>query len=470
MRLISGMVLAALLPAAGAAQDAVIRLEARRGDEAAFQAARDWSSRFDDVVMFPLKGDWVAIGLGPMPEAEARARLGQLRQAGAIPADSFVAPPAEGLRRVAATTPAGDDMPSPASDTAEPTAPGHDADTASDPGTLPDDVATGASAVAATAPADRPAAPVLAQGSHIRLAARRSRDEADEVLTSWRQTFPEAGLWQLPNGWFAVTLGPMEPTTARAWLGAFRAAGILPRDAFVSDAAELGRPVDPGKAPDLPPPGDVRDMPPPTEIQRALRWAGHYDGPIDGKIGPGTRAAITAEIVAQRLAPDAPTAMRRLMERRDAWRRQMGLTTLRDDHTALTVTAPMDRLAFDRAERALSIYGPRDDSGAALILFAQEGGQQELQDLAGLVTALGWVPNPERRITPGHVRLEGRNDTHLGLAEGWVRDGRAEGYVLIWPADDEENQRRIAAELSDSLRRTEPDVASRGAAAPAGQP
>src|SRR5690606_31908878 len=121
-----------------------------------------------------------------------------------------------------------------------------------------------------------------------------------------------------------------------------------------------------------------------------------------------------------------------------------------------TVTAPMRALTFDRAERALSIYGPKDGSGAALILFSQPGGQQELLDLAGLVTALGWVPQPDRVVKQGHVTLRGANDAHIGAAEGWVRDGRAEGYVLIWPASDPETQTRLQAEISDSLTRHGP--------------
>ena len=77
-------------------------------------------------------------------------------------------------------------------------------------------------------------------------------------------------------------------------------------------------------------------------------------------------------------------------------------------------------------------------------------------DLSGLVIALGWVPKPVRDVQPGAITLDGRNDSHIGHAEGRVRDGRAEGFVLIWPEGDEENQRRVAAELSDSFNRSAP--------------
>ena len=100
-------------------------------------------------------------------------------------------------------------------------------------------------------------------------------------------------------------------------------------------------------------------------------------------------------------------------------------------------------------------------------MAGQPGGQQELLDLSGLVTALGWVPQPVRDIKPGHVLLEGANEAHIGRAEGWVRDGRAEGFVLIWPAADAEGQARIAAEMSDSFARQGPAANDRAATEPA---
>ena len=39
-------------------------------------------------------------------------------------------------------------------------------------------------------------------------------------------------------------------------------------------------------------------MPPVAEVQRALRWAGLYDGALDGQSGPATRAAIDARVAA----------------------------------------------------------------------------------------------------------------------------------------------------------------------------
>lgn len=412
MRRLAVMVLAATLPGAAMAQDALIRLEAKQAPDVAAARAAGWAERFEDVVTLPLSGGWTGIALGPMDRDAALARLADLKAKGVVPADSFVTEAAAGTE----LTPLGD-----------------------------------APVAAATEPV--PAPPV---GSYLQLESFQDRAEADAALTRNRQEFAGAGLWELPNGWFTIALGPVEENVARAWLPVLKGAELIPKDALVTQAADLGQALDKGQAPELGAVGPSEPMPPLDQVQRALRWAGLYDGQIDGRDGPKTQAAIKAEIATARVSTDAGTAMRLLAERRDEWRQTMGLETLDDAATGLTLTAPMQALTFDRAERALSIYGPANGSGAAMILFSQPGGQQELLDLAGLVTALGWVPSPERMIKRGHVTLAGENNDHIGAAEGWVRDGRAEGYVLIWPVADRDNQPRVLAEISDSLTRKSP--------------
>ncbi len=452
MRRFHWLLMAAWLPGAVWAQDggAVIRIEAKRGEAATAEAAASWSAQFPDVVTFRVPGGWTAIGLGPQTPAEAAARLESLKAEGKIPADSFVAEPGSNVTLTAV-------------------APTGDAPVAETPAEAPAaEVATDETAATDPAPAETPVPAPDAPNHYLRLEALPDRTDADGALERWRETFADAGLWQLPNDRFAVALGPLSEASATAWLAAFKSAGAAPRDAFLATGEELGTQVVAGAAPDLPaPPEAAAEMPPLDEVQRALRWAGFYDGKIDGKGGPKTEAAINAEILAERLSPDAGTAMQKLIERRSAWRSELGLSQLQDAHTGLSATVPMDKLAFDRNERALAIYGPKDGSGAALILFSQPGGQQDLLDLSGLVIALGWVPQPTRDVQPGSITLDGRNDTHIGHAEGQVRDGRAEGFVLIWPVSDAENQQRLAAELSDSFARFAPAANDAPVAAPA---
>ena len=223
MRRLALVVMAAGLPLAGFAQDAVIRIESKRDAEAAAAAAR-WASQFDDVVTFPLPRGWTAIAIGPLSPEEAGKRIGALKEARQIPLDSFVTVPEEGV----VLTPAGEAAPV-------------------------------AQAPAAPQP-DRPA-----PGAYLRLQSVQTRADADAALAEWRKTFPEAGLTELPNGWFGVTLGPVDRAAADAWIKVFKDGDLVPDDAFVSDAAELGSAIQAGAAPDLPAPPPVpAEMPPPA--------------------------------------------------------------------------------------------------------------------------------------------------------------------------------------------------------------
>ncbi len=436
-----------LLMATGAfAEDVVIRIEAKRGEAAAKAAATAWSASFPDIVTFPLGDEWIGIAIGPMPRESAEPRLESLKAENKIPNDSFIAAAAGRNLSQVATTPV------PATGAAT----GATDTTAA----APAETVTATEAPAVTTPAEPPAPAVAAPGFYIRVQTVADRAKADEALAKWHATFPEAGIWQVKNGRFAIGIGPVDEATARAWLAAFRKAEVVTKDAFVASDDEMGTVVTAGTTPNLGAPASaettVPAMPDLADIQRALRWEGHYDGAIDGKDGPKTQQSIAREVVALRLHPEPALAMQALIARREAWRQEIGLAELRDEATGLALPAPLDKLKFDRAERALSIYGPKDDSGAALILFSQPGGRQEMLDLTGLVTALGWVPAPERMISGDSAVLKGENETHIGFAEAHVIDGHAQGFVLIWPRADAENQHRMAIEIADAITRFAP--------------
>ncbi len=67
-----------------------IQIEARPTEAIAVERAQAYAARLPDVSGFQLRSGWFAITLGPYPEAEAEARLAQLRATGAIPADSYL--------------------------------------------------------------------------------------------------------------------------------------------------------------------------------------------------------------------------------------------------------------------------------------------------------------------------------------------------------------------------------------------
>lgn len=81
-----------LMPAvqADAQQEAWIQIEAHPDLAEATARARAYGGTVEDINGFALGGRWYAVALGPYDPAEARATLRRLREAGAIPRDSYV--------------------------------------------------------------------------------------------------------------------------------------------------------------------------------------------------------------------------------------------------------------------------------------------------------------------------------------------------------------------------------------------
>ncbi|MRX50636.1 peptidoglycan-binding protein [Paracoccus sp. S-4012] len=416
------------LPEAAAATHQ-IQLQATPGATAGVELLARWREQFPDAGLWLQPGGWYSIALPAQPEAEAQARLDALIGEGRIPADAFLTAAAEmgelidapdNVGEAVADATAGMESPAGAEDAA---AGGPEPDAEAQSGE------TAAAAFESEAVADEPVA-----GEPV-----ASDDVSPEVAASEGVE----GAAQPPE-----VVADAEDTTANAEAAS---------EGAPAEGTDAGEPA-PEAAEDTvteapPAPATPAVMPPIEDIQQALRWAGYYDGPIDGISGPGTQAAIEAEIEAVSPGADPAEAMVALLARREAWREELGLWPLRDAETGITLTAPTARLAFDRVEHGLSIYGPKDGSGAALILFAQEGDAAAMSELAGFVTALGWVPDPERVEERNRIVLEGADGDHASRAELRLVDGVVEGFVLIWPAADADNARRLAVEAAESFVR-----------------
>lgn len=88
LRLAAGMFLTTSV--AALAQSAWVQVEAQPSLAEAQAAARNYAGRLENVAGFDLPGRWYGVALGPFSEAEAEARLIDLRARGLIPGDAFI--------------------------------------------------------------------------------------------------------------------------------------------------------------------------------------------------------------------------------------------------------------------------------------------------------------------------------------------------------------------------------------------
>lgn len=92
-RLLAALLATGFFSGPGWAQDGGVwlQVEARPTLSQAEARARAYAGRFDAVSGYALGSGWYGIALGPYDPAEARRLLGELKAAGAIPGDAFVA-------------------------------------------------------------------------------------------------------------------------------------------------------------------------------------------------------------------------------------------------------------------------------------------------------------------------------------------------------------------------------------------
>jgi peptidoglycan hydrolase-like protein with peptidoglycan-binding domain len=185
------------------------------------------------------------------------------------------------------------------------------------------------------------------------------------------------------------------------------------------------------------------------DLQTALQFKGFYTAAIDGAFGPGTRASMSAWQAASGYEPTGVLTTRQRAELIDSWlsvTRSLGLAPLVDARAGVEMTAPLGLVAFDRYEPPFAHYEPLGDSGVRLSLISQTGDRATLFGLYDLLQTLEIVPpQGPRERRESDFTITGVSDTMVTTVYAAEADGQVKGYILAWPAGDEE-RRTIAVE------------------------
>jgi peptidoglycan hydrolase-like protein with peptidoglycan-binding domain len=324
--------------------------------------------------------------------------------------------------------------------------------------------------------------PAAAQ-SFVQIEALPTLVQAEERARAWGATLPDVAGFQLRSGWYAIALGPYAPDAAQRRLADLRLAGQIPADSYLADAATYASQFWPagaslGAATVLQPqpvqqpvqaaadPALGALLPDETEaearrseaaltpeerrdLQTALQFKGFYTAAIDGAFGPGTRASMAAWQAANGFDPTGilTTGQRALLiESWQAVTRSLGLAPLVDARAGIEMTAPLGLVAFDRYEPPFAHYEPTGDSGVRLSLISQTGDRATLFGLYDLLQSLEIVPpQGPRERREADFTITGVSETLVTTVYAAEADGQVKGYILAWPAGDEQ-RRTIAVE------------------------
>jgi hypothetical protein len=338
----------------------------------------------------------------------------------------------------------------------------------------------------------------------VQIEARPTLAEATERARAYAAALPDVNGFALPGGWYAIALGPYARPDAEQVLRVYRAEGAIPNDSYIAltsgfrqqfwpvGATILNQPATPAlpEAPiaagppveetaALPPVTDADGIPQPPlpdespnearaseaalsragreALQVALKWAGFYDGPIDGAFGRGTRTAMEAWQTANNFdRTGILTTLQRetLLGQYNAVLSGLDLQLVRDETAGIEMLLPLGVVGFDRIEAPFVHYEAKGDIDARVLLISQPGDQATMFGLYDIMQTLQIVPleGPRERREDGFT-LIGQGGDFVSHTEVGLRNGRIKGFTLVWPAGDEDRRTRLLGEMQKSFAR-----------------
>lgn len=336
----------------------------------------------------------------------------------------------------------------------------------------------------------------------IRVEALPSLLEAEDRVRDYAEFLPNVNGFAIGSGWYAVVLGPYDTRNAATGeLRVLRGQGRIPRDSFVVTTSSLQRqfwpvgadtqsPTPAVETSELPESDEtepaeetaqetVVDETPQAEpeetvtearrseaqmtgqekrdLQVALQWAGFYNAAIDGAYGAGTRRAMAAWQEANGFeATGVMTTRQRALalQNYNAVLDGLDLQLVTDDRAGIEMKLPLGVVKFEAHESPFARYAPTGDLPVQVLLISQEGDQRRLFGLYDILQTLEVVPldGPRERRNSGFT-ITGTNKDIVSHTEVSLRDGEIKGFMLVWPAGDEERRARVLQEMSDSFSR-----------------
>ncbi|WP_417208022.1 trypsin-like peptidase domain-containing protein [Antarctobacter sp.] len=364
-------------------------------------------------------------------------------------------------------------------------------------------VLSAAGAMAQDDPASQAAGGIV----YIQVEARTSLASAQISVREYADRVDDVNGFSLGGGWYGVALGPYTRPQAQAKLTELLQARRIPVDSYIEAREAYGQqfwpvgarndgapvvpvPQDPTPAPVVPeavvtapvatpdpaPVPDPEPQPVPEEtlqqarqseaqltrderdaLQIALKWAGFYDGGIDGAFGPGTRASMSRWQEANNFDPTGvlTTGQRAELQRQyNAVLEGMDLQMVEDARAGIAMQLPLGVVELDRYESPFAIYKPKTDLGARVILVSQPGDETSLAGLYEIMQTLEIIPvEGERARDRRGFNIIGENNRIVAHFEVGLQNGEIKGFGLIWPAGDEERRSRVLKIMQDSYRR-----------------
>ncbi|MCH2164682.1 MAG: peptidoglycan-binding protein, partial [Marinovum sp.] len=331
----------------------------------------------------------------------------------------------------------------------------------------------------------------------VQIESQPSLVEAQERVRDYAASLPDVAGFSIRGGWYGLALGPYSQAEATRLLSTLRAAGQIPRDSYLTRSGTYGQqfwPVGASVTRVLPQasttaPAQVGTSqtseqtlvqaaaePEPDEtvqqarrsearliraeredLQIALKWAGFYRAAIDGAFGRGTRRSMADWQAANGFEETGVLTTKQraeLLRQYNAVLEGMDLQLVSDSDMGIEMLVPRGVVAFEGYDAPFARFGATGSLQAQLIQISQTGNQRTLFGLYDILQTLEIIPvEGDRQRRSDGFSITGENARIVSQTEVTLRRGEIKGYILVWPAGDEERHSRVLDEIRKSYRR-----------------
>ncbi|MGB2504174.1 MAG: peptidoglycan-binding protein, partial [Paracoccaceae bacterium] len=304
--------------------------------------------------------------------------------------------------------------------------------------------------------------------------------------------------FSLGSGWYVIAMGPFSEEIADAQRRDLQSRLAIPGDSFVTSGSSYGPQIWPSNlqsgsgvetatlAPqsgtgrtqrriiteplkDLSAQTDLEEetleqarltesqlsMPEKKNLQTALKSEGYYTSVIDGLFGQGTRSSMQAWQEDNGFeATGVLTSQQRqeLLAQYNAVLEDLDLRLMTDLEAGISLKMPMGLVEFERYAPPLAHFKAKDDSAAAIYLISQAGDSKALRAIYKALGSTEIIPeNGPRRLYDDSFTIRGEDRAIISFAQAELVEGSIKGFVLVWPAQQKSQQKRLLREMRQSF-------------------
>jgi hypothetical protein len=332
----------------------------------------------------------------------------------------------------------------------------------------------------------------------IQIETRPSLLEIEDRARAYSAKLPNINAFSLGSGWYVIAMGPFSEEIADAQRRDLQSRLAIPGDSFVTSGSSYGPQIWPSNlqsgsgvenatlAPqsgtgrtqrriiteplkDLSVQTDLEEetleqarltesqlsMPEKKNLQTALKSEGYYTSLIDGLFGQGTRSSMQAWQEDNGFeATGVLTSQQRqeLLAQYNAVLEDLDLRLMTDLEAGISLKMPMGLVEFKRYAPPLAHFKAKDDSAAAIYLISQAGDSKALRAIYKALGSTKIIPeNGPRRLYDDSFTIRGEDRAIISFAQAELVEGSIKGFVLVWPAQQKSQQKRLLREMRQSF-------------------